>query len=190
MPAASAAMHGMPTCTSPATTRTGSESVRPSSGAMATPSVRPITQLCSGQATVSPDTMPSDSGPRLCGHSSISANTRSSAVRKTAIGRPRWPKQSRRAPCRGMFSSGPIFFQANPSRRGPWVTPPPAPAGGRTHGHRRPRARSRPGSCCTKCLGMQEAGVKRLAAGGVFDQARLHIGKARRAPTQGAVRSR
>src|SRR5689334_15242960 len=84
--------------------------VLPTSGSWAMPVSRPITQLCKGQVTVSPDTMPSDSGPFLWGHSSTKAKNLSSPVRNTAMGLPPMPKQSRRAPRTGILESGPIFF--------------------------------------------------------------------------------
>ena len=60
-------------------------------------------QLCSGHATRSPWTMPCDNGPPLCGHRSASANTRSSAVRNTAMLPPLSIARSiTRAPSRGM----------------------------------------------------------------------------------------
>jgi hypothetical protein len=78
--------------------------VQPSSGARAQPSARPMVQLCSGQATLSPKTMPWLSGPPLCGQRSSSANTRSSAVRNTATAMP-LARATRRAPSTGMSST-------------------------------------------------------------------------------------
>src|SRR6478672_2289439 len=86
--------------------------VLPISGSCATPVSRPITQLCSGQVTLLPETMPSDSGPFLCGHSSTRAKNLSSPVRNTAMGLPPMPKHNRRAPRTGILATGPIFFQA------------------------------------------------------------------------------
>src|SRR6478672_456062 len=89
--------------------------VLPISGSCATPVSRPITQLCSGQVTLLPETMPSDKGPFLCGHSSTRAKNLSSPVRNTAMGFPPRPKHRRRAPRTGMLESGPIFFHTTSS---------------------------------------------------------------------------
>src|SRR5213075_3172040 len=48
----------MSRCTTPLSTLTLKRCVQPASGALAQPSARPIVQLCSGQATLSPNTMP------------------------------------------------------------------------------------------------------------------------------------
>src|SRR3954471_24800900 len=74
------------------------------------PVSRPIVQLCSGQVTLLPEMMPSDSGPFLWGHSSTRAKNLSSPVRNTAMGLPPMPKHNRRAPRTGMLVTGPIFF--------------------------------------------------------------------------------
>ncbi len=83
---------------------------QPSSGAQASPVARSMFQLCSGQVTVRPETMPCDSGPPLCGHLSCSANSWSSAVRKMAMSS--LPSRlSTRAPCCGMSASWQTAFQ-------------------------------------------------------------------------------
>src|SRR5438552_2171093 len=92
--------------------------VLPTSGSWARPVSRPITQLCSGQVTPLPETMPSDKGPFLCGHSSTRAKNLSSPVRNTAMGLPPMPKHNRRAPRTGILETGPIFFHTmSPFRR-------------------------------------------------------------------------
>src|SRR4029079_19206399 len=57
----------------------------PSSAPKALPVSNEMTQLCSGQVTAAPWTMPWLNATLLCGHGSSSAKTRSSAVRKIAI---------------------------------------------------------------------------------------------------------
>ena len=61
--------------TTPSADRTAKRGVQPTSGAFAQPSSSAIAQLCSGQATCSPNTMPWLSGPPLCGQRSSSAKT-------------------------------------------------------------------------------------------------------------------
>src|SRR5258708_4768271 len=75
----------MSSSTSPFTTRTSNRSTAPWSGATANPDWRSMHQLWRGQATLSPKTMPCESGPPLCGQRSCSANTASPPVRKIAI---------------------------------------------------------------------------------------------------------
>ena len=69
------------------------------------PSAKLDDQLCSGQATRSPNTMPCDSGPPLCGQRSSSANTRSSAVRNTATLPSMLGRSITRAPSDGMSAT-------------------------------------------------------------------------------------
>ena len=83
--------------TTPSSTRTAKRVAQPTSGARASPSTSEIAQLCSGQATCSPNTMPWLSGPPLCGQRSSSANTRSSAVRNTATSAPAGAPHAARA---------------------------------------------------------------------------------------------
>src|SRR5262245_26378405 len=77
---------------------------QPTSGALAWPSTSEIVQLCSGQATLSPSTMPWLSGPPLCGQRSSNANTRWSALRNTATASP-CSRPTRRAPSGGISST-------------------------------------------------------------------------------------
>src|SRR5438552_4916935 len=100
----------MSRCTTPLSTFTLNFVVQPSSGVRAQPSPRPMVQLCSGQATLSPNTMPWLSGPPLCGQRSSRAKTLSSALRKIATSVP-WLRETRRAPSTGMSSTRQIVFQ-------------------------------------------------------------------------------
>ena len=59
----------------PSSTVPAKRRAQPSSGATASPPASSMVQLCSGQATRSPKTMPCDSGPPLCGQRSA-ARTR------------------------------------------------------------------------------------------------------------------
>ena len=81
-------------------TRTAKRGVQPLSGARALPSSRPMLQLCSGQATLVPNTMPCDSGPARWGQRSSSANTWSCSVRNRATSMPR-ARLTRREPSTG-----------------------------------------------------------------------------------------
>ena len=100
----------------PFSTWTGKVPVQPSSGPVAPPDARSITQLCSGQVTRAPWTMPCDSGPPAWGQRSRIAKTSSSAVRKMAMS-PRgvW---TTRAPAGGMSVTRPTSIQARSSRVG------------------------------------------------------------------------
>ncbi len=69
----------------PSTTSTANLSTIPSSGAAAVPEFRSMHQLCSGHATLSPNTIPWESGPPLWGQWSCSAKTLSAALRKMAM---------------------------------------------------------------------------------------------------------
>src|SRR5690606_26964491 len=71
--------------TSPSRNCTAWRRAQPTSGAQAWPLSSAMFQPCSGQVTLSPDTMPCDSGPPLCGQRSVSANTRSAAGRNSAM---------------------------------------------------------------------------------------------------------
>ncbi len=97
---------------SPSTIRTESGLAVPWSGAMASPSSRPITQLCNGQVTVRPATMPSDNGPFFVRalidqrEDLISARAEDGdrpAFRLSGTGGGRLAE--------GMLLRGPIFFQ-------------------------------------------------------------------------------
>src|SRR3990172_9696952 len=90
--------------------RTACVDVQPTSGATALPVFNSITQSCNGHATRSPNTIPCDSGPPLCGQRSSSANTSSLAVRKTAISQA--AVLMTRDPSRGISSRVPIACQA------------------------------------------------------------------------------
>src|SRR4051812_28726196 len=142
--------------------------VRPSSGSAALPVSRSITQLCNGQATLLPETMPSDKGPFLCGHSSTRAKNWSSPVRNTAMGLPPRPKQSRREPRTGILASGPIFFHTILSsirqlrQLAEFMC---VRAGGAF----------RPGIVLRKFLGVEEARIQTAAAFIVLNQPLLHI---------------
>src|SRR5690606_37863925 len=61
--------------TNPSRSSTAYRRAQPTSGAQAWPLPRSMFQPCSGQVTLSPLTMPCDSGPPLCGQRSASANT-------------------------------------------------------------------------------------------------------------------
>src|SRR5690349_21766876 len=147
--------------------------VLPTSGSWARPVSRPITQLCKGQVTLLPETMPSDSGPFLCGHSSTRAKNLSSPVRNTAMGLPPMPKHSRRAPRTGILASGPIFFQI----KSPSV---------RTSGIGQLRQLGefmrvhtggafRPGIVLDEFLGIKEAGIEAAAVLRILHHMLLHI---------------
>src|SRR6187431_3169334 len=116
-----------------ASSLTAKRCVQPASGALAQPSARPMVQLCSGQATLSPKTMPWDSGPPLCGQRSSRAKTLSSALRKIATGCPSL-RLTRRAPSTGMSVTRQMGFQAAIRRLPPARTAgyPPAPCRTRT----------------------------------------------------------
>src|SRR5688500_2626120 len=90
--------------TSPASTRAANFRTQPTSGAQASPVASAMFQLCSGQVTVSPATMPCDSGPPLCGQRSSTAYTWSVAVRNSAM-LSASARSSTRAPSAGMSSS-------------------------------------------------------------------------------------
>ncbi len=90
--------------TSPSSTFTANRGVQPSSGAAACPSHRPMLQLCSGQATLRPKTMPCESGPPLCGQRSRRAKISPASLRNTATSSPRG-RATRRAPSTGMSST-------------------------------------------------------------------------------------
>src|SRR5207248_3091785 len=95
----------------PPSTFTANFVVQPASGAFARPSSRPMVQLCSGQATLSPNTMPWLKGAPLCGQRSSSANTLSSALRNTATAQA-LARCTRRAPSTGMSSTRQMGVQS------------------------------------------------------------------------------
>src|ERR1051326_5259279 len=88
---------------------TGKLRAQPLSAPVASPCSRSMIQLCSGQAALRPCTMPSASGPPLCGQRFSSANTSSLAVRNTAISRR--GVFTVRAPRGGIACSGPMSNQ-------------------------------------------------------------------------------
>src|SRR5688500_527749 len=71
----------------------------------------PMVQLCSGQATLVPNTMPCDSGPPLCGQRSSRANTWSWSLRNTATSTP-WGRFTLREPSTGISVTRQIFFHS------------------------------------------------------------------------------
>ncbi len=149
---------------------TRSVGVQPSSGALAQPSARPMVQLCSGQATLVPNTMPWRSGPPLCGQRSSSANTWSSALRNTATSTPRGARDAARAEHRDVVDA---------ADHGPFVHAfmPPAP---RVASWRRTAA-GRPRPCRTRTTGRARRRgelqplPQRLAACGVVEDLLLHV---------------
>ncbi len=112
---------------------------------------RPMLQLCSGQATRSPNTMPCDSGPPLCGQRSSSANTRSSAVRKIATSPPLCARHDARAEHRDVVDRADV----DPAVHRRVVL---------TDRHRRRTGARRSAPCRARCHGIGLAFASRTAA--------------------------
>src|SRR5690606_37596955 len=94
----------------PSRSCTGYVRAQPTSGAQAWPLSSAMFQPCSGQVTESPETIPCDSGPPLCGQRSASANTRSAAGRNRAMSSP-GPHCTTREPSTGMSSIAHTYIQ-------------------------------------------------------------------------------